>query len=110
MSIPAPTEEDIQRIVDLVVAEVHPLQVVLFGSAARGEQHDGSDVDLMIVVPEDADRSGVADALYALMYRERVSIPTQFVVTTPSSFERHRTSLGLVYREIARDGREMYAA
>lgn len=38
----------------------HPLQVTLFGSAARRDMHNGSDIDLLLVVPD-----GASDQLYA---------------------------------------------
>lgn len=113
MSLPAPTEADIQRIVELVVAEVQPLRVVLFGSAARKELHNGSDVDLMVVVPEGIDTLRTAQRLHVAMFNlpdVAVRVSVDFVVTTPSRFEERRNSLGSVYREVARDGRELYAA
>jgi len=110
MDLQPPTESDIGRIVDLVVDAVQPLRVVLFGSVARGEQRAGSDLDLMVVVAEGVDRRAVGRSLYELMYLHRVLVPTQFVVTTPSGFATHKDTTGMVYRDIARDGREVYAA
>ena len=110
MQLPAPTETDLQRIVDLIVGAVRPVRVVLFGSVARGEHRQGSDVDLMVVMPDGADRRAVTRALYELMYEHRVMVPTQFVVTTPSAFATHATTTGMVYRDIVRDGRELFAA
>jgi predicted nucleotidyltransferase len=110
MRLPAPTNADIQRVVDLVVGEVSPLRIVLFGSTARGEQREGSDLDLMVVMPEGADRRAIAQSLYELMYRHRVMVPTQFLISTPDGYAAHRATRGLVYREISRDGREVYAA
>jgi predicted nucleotidyltransferase len=105
MSFPAPTEADIQRAVDLVVDTVQPLRIVLFGSAARGELKPGSDVDMMVVVPDGVRRLDVAKQLYDL------GLPRiEFVVTTPTLYERRKHSTGLVYRSIEREGHELYAA
>lgn len=110
MHLPAPTEADISRIVGLIVDAVQPLSVVLFGSAARGEQRDGSDLDFMVVVPEGVDRRETARSLYRVMYHHRIMVPTQFVVANPSGYEAHKNTIGMVYRDIQRDGREVYAA
>lgn len=109
MRLPAPNERDIRRIVDLVVAEVAPLRVVLFGSGARGELRDGSDVDLMVVMPEGSDRIAIQQRLCA-MPRAGVRAAIDFVVTTPDDYERYKDRVGMVYRQVAREGRELYAA
>lgn len=104
-SVSIPSEFDIKNTVERVVAEVSPVRVVLFGSAARGEMRDGSDVDLMVVMPDGTRRLDVAKRLYGL------GIPrVDFVVATPELLERWDGSLGLVYRDIADEGRELYAA
>lgn len=113
MSFPPPTASDIQEVVDLVVQTAGPLRVVLFGSAARGELRDGSDLDMMVVVSEGSDTLRIAQALHMAMGRERdlvARVGVDFVVTTPSRYEQGRASLGSVYREIDRDGQELYAA
>lgn len=107
---PAPTDADIQRVVDLVVDLVQPLRVVLFGSGARGELRDGSDLDMMIVVPEGVDTLRTAQRLYVEMSRRREAVGVDLVVTTPVRYQARKDALGSVYREVARDGRELYAA
>lgn len=44
---------DIQRTVDLIVENLHPDRVVLFGSHATNSAQDQSDVDLLVLVPPD---------------------------------------------------------
>ena len=41
-------EELVQRIVEAV----HPLRIILFGSAARGEMGPNSDLDVLVVMPD----------------------------------------------------------
>ncbi|MCS7266322.1 MAG: nucleotidyltransferase domain-containing protein, partial [Armatimonadetes bacterium] len=38
--------ESLQPIVQLIVEEFHPYRVILFGSQARGEAKEGSDIDI----------------------------------------------------------------
>ncbi len=42
--------ETIQTITQLIVDRFHPEQVILFGSVARGEEDEHSDLDLMVVL------------------------------------------------------------
>lgn len=105
MDTNVPTEPDIQRIVDRVVEEVSPLRIMLFGSRARGDSRPDSDIDLMVVMPDGVNRLDIALQLYDLGIRS-----TEFVVTTASIYERRKNSIGMVYEDVERDGRELYAA
>lgn len=111
MNFPAPTEEDIQRVVDLVVETAQPLRIVLFGSAVRGELRPGSDLDMMVVVPEGVDTLRAAQRLYVEMAGQPPrGFGVDFIVTTPTRFEVRKHSYGSIYREVAQDGQELYAA
>ncbi len=41
-------------LLDAVVAHFHPQRVILFGSRARGDAGPDSDIDLLVVVDDDA--------------------------------------------------------
>ncbi len=47
-------DELLREIVQRAVAVLHPLEIYLFGSHASGKTHPHSDIDLLIVVPDDA--------------------------------------------------------
>ncbi len=97
-------DEVIRRIVEAV----DPIRIILFGSAARGEEHEGSDVDLLVVMPDGAHRRHTAQAIYPSLLGTGVAVDV--LVATPSDLERYGDSPGLVYREIMREGIELYAA
>lgn len=44
-------EPILKRMVKLIVANFDPIQVWLYGSMARGDGNEHSDVDLMVVMP-----------------------------------------------------------
>jgi len=94
----------VQRIVDVF----HPLRIILFGSAARGETDKDSDIDLLVVMPEGTPRLATAEKLHMRMFGIPAAI--DFLVATPSDLERNRDNIGLVYRTILKEGRELYAA
>lgn len=102
--------ELIDPIVAQVVAAVQPMQVMLFGSHARGDAREDSDVDLLIVIADGADRREVARTLYTLPSKELGLCPVDFIVVTASEFARRQHRIGSIYPSIAREGRELYAA
>jgi len=110
MNPSAPTQQQIKHVVSLVVSAVQPVRVVLFGSAVHSGASQAHDLDLLVVVAEGTDCSATTDDLYRLMYKNRVGVAIDFVVATESTVARHSDTPGMVFSEIARDGRELYAA
>ena len=98
----------VQRLVTSIVEAIHPLQIIVFGSAARGDAGPDSDVDLLVVMPEGVHRRQTAQRLYRMI--RGVSVPFDLVVATPSDLVRHGNNPGLIYQSILREGRTIYAA
>ncbi len=93
----------IQQVIDLV----HPLQIILFGSAAHGAMHQGSDIDLLIVMPDGTHRRRTAQSLYRAITNVRT--PFDLIVTTPSELQKHKNNKGLIYQSILSDGKSIYS-
>ena len=100
-------KKNIQHVVEQVVSLVHPQRVILFGSAAAGHVYNDSDLDFLIVVPEDQLPDELADRLNTQV-RNR-PMPCDFMVVTQSILDRNRNNPGLVYEEILTQGQEVYA-
>ena len=96
------------ELVRRVVAEVGPRRIVLFGSAARGDLQPGSDIDLLIVMPDGAHRRRTAQHLYGRLGSDRPSV--DLVVATESDILDHGDAPGHVHRTALREGHELYAA
>ena len=96
------------RIIQEIVHLVHPLRIILFGSAARGTAQSGSDLDLMVIVPDNADRKQALDMINRNVHRPE--IPLDVLIATPAIVERHRDNPGLIYRTILATGKLVYAA
>ena len=104
----SPTDIAVNNLVEQIVSLVHPLKVILFGSVARNDARAGSDIDLLVVVPEGSRRRAIAQKLYQDIRGARVAF--DLVVATPSDLEKHRDNIGLIYRNILQEGRELYAS
>jgi uncharacterized protein len=100
--------EEIDRLVSLIVAEVHPLRVVLFGSAARGDMTSDSDIDLLVIVSNGTHRLHTMQQLYGRI--RGVTLPFDVLVATVSDIDARGDTPGLIYRDVLRDGKELYAA
>lgn len=50
------SEQAIREAVERIVAAARPSKVILFGSHARGDPDEGSDLDLLVIEPKLVDR------------------------------------------------------
>lgn len=103
-----PDNSVVDELVQRIVAAVHPLRVVVFGSAVRGEAEPDSDIDILVVMPEGTHRRRTAQYLYRSI--SGIKIPFDLIVATPSDLDRHKDNANLIYRGILREGKTVYAA
>jgi predicted nucleotidyltransferase len=102
-----PTSPHFSSLIGQVVRIAHPLRIVLFGSAARGQAGPESDLDLLVVMPDGTHRRHTSQRLYRGI--KNVGVPFDLLVATPSDLEKHRQNIGLIYSAILREGVEVYA-
>jgi len=105
--ITATALDDIVRdTIGRILAVVSPKQVFLFGSAARGDLHENSDIDLLVVVPRGTHRRKTAQ----LIYRNLVGLAfgADIVVVTEEDVEKYRDAEGWVIQEALAEGRLVY--
>ena len=98
------------RMVQVIVDEVDPEQVILFGSHARGDAGTDSDVDLIVVEAEPfgpgRDRRAEAVRLWRALAGFRVS--KDILVYSHDEVDYWRDSLNNVLARALREGRVLY--
>jgi uncharacterized protein len=106
----APIEDDeLRQVVDLIVEEFAPLQLILFGSQARGDARPDSDFDVLVVMPNGTHRLRTGQAIYRALGKIRGRARgVDIVVVTDGEFERGREDLGTITRAAHREGRALY--
>lgn len=97
----------LNRLVQRIVEEIKPLRVILFGSVARNNMNEESDIDLLVVMPEETHRRRTAQLLYKNI--RNIGVPFDILVVTNKDLEKHKDNAGLIYQEILSEGKEVYA-
>jgi len=103
-------EQVIQEMTTIIVREIDPKQVILFGSQARGLARSDSDLDFLIVqdhpfVPGQTRRQQMV-RLWRLLARFPVS--QDILVYTPDEVEEWRESKNHVIARALREGKLLY--
>ena len=98
-------EQTLQEIVRRVVAVAQPSRVILFGSYGRGDADAGSDLDLMVIKPEVADKYAEMIRLHEAV--GNIGAGVDVLVYSEAEFRRRSQVPGTVLYW-ATQGRERY--
>jgi predicted nucleotidyltransferase len=107
MAMTTKASETLEEIVDRLVQGMHPERIYLFGSQARDEAGESSDIDLLVVVPDsDLPRHRREAFSYDLLWG--LTVPVDVIVLTRAEFQRAsrvKTSLASV---VQTEGQMLY--
>jgi len=103
-----PDQRILKELVRRIAESVQPLRIVLFGSAARGEMGRGSDLDVLVVMPDGVHRRRTAQAIYRSL--SGLGVAKDVVVVTESDVREHGQNPSLVLYPALQHGKELYNA
>jgi HEPN domain-containing protein/predicted nucleotidyltransferase len=110
----------IVKIAERIVERFRPQRVILFGSQAKGQAHEGSDIDLCVVmetcgkpphqIAREIEREVESLAPKVLWRGKSLSVPVQVHVFSPEDFEASLLRAGNFVTTIAKEGIVLYEA
>jgi predicted nucleotidyltransferase len=92
--------------VDRLVREFDPLKIILFGSHARGDANEHSDVDLLVVLRHVDDPGDVMEEMLGAL--EDVPVPKDVIPTDLDEIDREGDLIGPLLRPALREGKVLY--
>ncbi len=103
-----PHPDLINEAVRRIVTNVHPLRIILFGSAARGAMSADSDLDFLVIMPKDSNRLAVTQKIH----RQLRGLPCakDIIVALPQDIELLADNPYRVIHTALSEGREVYHA
>ena len=104
------TDELLDQMVRAIVEAVDPEQVILFGSRARGDAREASDVDLVVVESEPfgKTRSRRLEAVRLWQALSSFVVPKDILVYSLDEVALWRDSLNHVLAQALREGKVLY--
>ncbi len=102
----------LRRIVEVIVKEIDPDKIILFGSRARGDYNEGSDYDILVlkkgVKPEERRKLQARIRLKLLDVGIYRYADIDVVVQDPKRYEELSHKWYLIYYDIKREGKVIY--
>ena len=104
------TDELLGEMVRAIVDEVDPEQVILFGSRARGDARENSDVDLIVVEAEPfgPERSRHKESVRLHRALAGFRVPADVLVYSREDVDYWRDSLNHVLARALREGKVLH--
>ena len=100
--------DTIKRLTEILVHAAKPRYVILFGSQARGDAAEESDVDIMVVEESLTNRVDEMVRLNRLL--RSLDVAVDLLVVSAEKFDYWRDTPGNVYFEAAAEGKVLYEA
>ena len=97
----------IRAIAQLIVERFDPEQVILFGSQARGEVGEHSDVDLLVVLRADVQRPRRGNPIRRAI-AERFVLPIDIVIRSTEAVAEHRNDPYSLIHKALEEGEVLY--
>jgi predicted nucleotidyltransferase len=102
------TDEKILEMTEAIVSIVRPRRIILFGSAARGEMTEHSDLDVLVVMRNGVHRNRTCDRIYRKL--RGIGFAKDIVVVTENDVILYRDNPYTIIYSAIKEGRELYRA
>ena len=96
------------QIVALITSKFSPEKIILFGSYARGDNNEKSDIDILIVMKNLDNERKVTGALHKALLHEDIAAPIDFLAVDYDKYNELKHKIGYIYKTIDREGKVLY--
>ena len=102
----------LEKIVDLIVPLVEPDKIILFGSYARGNYTEKSDVDIMVLKKGMGieNEGKTVDKIYYSYLDSDIDVSIDVLAMDYDRYLELNNVIGYVYKQIEKDGKVIYEA
>lgn len=97
-------ENELNRIVSVLIEKYDPLMIILFGSLATGNIHDFSDIDLIVIKKSE---KTFFERLEEVILLTMPKVGADIIVYTPEEFKSIQDRL-FIKEEVIKKGRVIY--
>jgi predicted nucleotidyltransferase len=102
-------EKDFEIIKNVILEEITPYQILLFGSYAKALQNENSDIDLMILTKDKLTRKQKMNILFKIEKRFlKLDYDIDLLLKNLNDYNAYKKYIGTVNYDIAREGKVLW--
>ncbi|GHV37613.1 hypothetical protein AGMMS49546_05940 [Spirochaetia bacterium] len=98
----------LKQIVALITSKLSPERIMLFGSYARGDSNEKSDIDILIIIKNLENERKITGALYKALLNENISLSVDFLAIDFDKYNELKNKIGYIYKTIEQEGQILY--
>jgi uncharacterized protein len=99
--------DEIKKISDIITRNYQVEKIFLFGSYARGDENNDSNIDICILINNNHKKLKIIRTIRKAFY-DNISSPVDLLVYKPDEFYERAASLKSIEREIKEEGVLLY--
>ena len=96
------------KILPIILSIASPDQIILFGSYARGDNTEKSDIDLLIVKRNLKNGNRIIDSIYREFYENKINISVDILTIDYNKYLELNNKIGYIYKTIKEQGKVIY--
>ncbi|MCL1836807.1 MAG: nucleotidyltransferase domain-containing protein [Treponema sp.] len=98
----------IDKIIPIIVSLASPDQIILFGSYARGDNTEKSDIDLLILKKGLKQGRDIIGSIYMAFFENKIKVPVDLIALDYNRYLEINNEIGYIYKTIKEQGKVIY--
>jgi len=94
----------VEKIRDIIVSEVNPDKIILFGSRVRGDHNQDSDYDILVLKRGIKNERKLSGDLKIRFFKEKLLTSIDVIVMEHDKFYQLSDVTGYIYKNIKKEG------
>jgi len=96
------------KIIPIIVSLAAPDQIILFGSYARGDNNEKSDIDLLILKKNFKKGREICGSIYKAFLENDIGVPVDLLTIDSNRYIELNNEIGYIYKTIKEEGKVIY--
>ena len=98
----------LDKIISIIVSIAAPDQIILFGSYARGDNSEKSDVDLLILKKGLVKGRELSGAIHMAFFENDIGVAVDLLTLDYDRYFELSNEIGYIYKTIKKEGKVIY--